>query len=112
MAAGPNVLRKVFAVPLEFRDRTVCALVVEIVRRGEERRRDLLKQAKAEGEQCRVSIRSIRRESNEYLKKMVKDGLPEDLAKDAEAKVQTLTDSFTAKADKHLEVKEKEIFTV
>jgi len=78
----------------------------------EERRRDLLKQAKAEGEQCRVSIRSIRREANEYIKKMMKEGLPEDLAKDAETKVQILTDSYTAKADKHLEIKEKEIFTV
>jgi len=78
----------------------------------EERRRDLVKKAKAEGEHCKVGIRNLRRDANEQAKKAVKDGLPEDLAKDCEAKVQVLTDSYIAKADKHLEVKEKEIMTV
>lgn len=78
----------------------------------EERRKDLVKQAKAELEHAKVSIRNIRRDSNEAIKKLQKEGLAEDLAKDAEAKIQTLTDQYSAKADKHIEIKEKEIMTV
>lgn len=78
----------------------------------EERRRDLVKQAKGELEHAKVSIRNIRRDANEAIKKLQKDGLAEDLAKDAEAKIQQLTDQYSAKADKHLELKEKEIMTV
>ncbi len=78
----------------------------------EERRISLVKQSKAEAENCKVSIRNIRRDANEGIKKLVKDGLAEDLAKDAEAKIQQLTDSHIIKADKHLEAKEKEIMTV
>jgi len=78
----------------------------------EERRKDLVKKAKAEAENAKVSLRTIRKEANESLKKLQKAGTPEDEVKDAEAKVQTLTDSFVLKCDKHLEVKEKEIMTV
>ncbi|MEX1189446.1 MAG: ribosome recycling factor [Bacteroidia bacterium] len=78
----------------------------------EERRVGLVKQSKVEAENCKVSVRNIRRDANEAIKKLVKDGLAEDLAKDAEAKVQNLTDTFIQKADKHLENKEKEIMTV
>lgn len=78
----------------------------------EERRRDLVKQAKGELEHAKVSIRNIRRDANEAIKKLQKDGLAEDLAKDAEAKIQQFTDQYSAKADKHLELKEKEIMTV
>jgi ribosome recycling factor len=78
----------------------------------EERRRDLVKQSKAESEHAKVGIRSIRRESNESIKKLQKDGLPEDMAKDGENKVQQMTDSFIAKVDEKLERKEKEIMTV
>lgn len=78
----------------------------------EERRRDLVKQAKGELEHAKVSIRSIRRDANEAIKKLQKDGLAEDLAKDAEVKIQQFTDQYAAKADKHLELKEKEIMTV
>lgn len=78
----------------------------------EERRKDLVKQSKGEAENCRVSLRTIRRESNEKVKKMQKDGLPEDSAKKAETDIQQLTNEFTAKVDKHLEVKEKEIMVV
>jgi len=78
----------------------------------EERRRDLAKNAKGEAENAKVSIRNIRRDSNEALRKMVKDGLAEDLAKDAETKVQQITDTYIVKTDKLLEVKEKEIMTV
>jgi len=78
----------------------------------EERRLNLVKQSKAEAENCKVSIRNIRRDANEGIKKLIKDGLAEDLAKDAETKIQHLTDAHIVKADKHLETKEKEIMTV
>lgn len=78
----------------------------------EERRKDLVKQSKHEAENCRVSLRTVRRDANEKVKKMQKDGLPEDTAKKAEADIQNLTNDFTAKIEKHLEVKEKEIMTV
>lgn len=78
----------------------------------EERRISLVKQSKTEAENCKVSIRTIRRDANEAIKKMQKDGLAEDLAKDAEVRIQQLTDSYILKADKHLEIKEKEIMTV
>jgi ribosome recycling factor len=78
----------------------------------EERRKELVKQTKVEAENCRVSLRSARREGNETIKKMLKDGLPEDVAKDGEEEIQTILNDFSAKVDKHLELKEKEIMTV
>lgn len=78
----------------------------------EERRRELVKQIKNMAEQARVSIRNARRETIEEFKKMKKDGLPEDLEKDAESKTQELTDKYTSKVDKLLESKEKDIMTV
>lgn len=78
----------------------------------EERRKDLVKKTKAEGENGRITIRNLRRDANEHVKKEVKKGLPEDVLKDAETKIQNLTDSFISKVDKHLEFKEKEIMTV
>jgi ribosome recycling factor len=78
----------------------------------EERRKDLVKKTRAEGEHCKVSIRNIRRESMEAVKKEGKNGVPEDLTKEAEHKIQQLVDAYTLKVDKHLEIKEKEIMTV
>lgn len=78
----------------------------------EERRIGLVKQAKSVTDNCKVSIRNCRRDSNEDIKKMVKEGLAEDASKDAEAKIQVLTDSFIARIDGRFEVKEKEILTV
>lgn len=78
----------------------------------EERRRDLVKKAKSEAETAKVSMRSIRKEANEELKKLQKNGTPEDEVKEGENKVQLLTDSYVVKCDKHLEIKEKEIMTV
>jgi ribosome recycling factor len=78
----------------------------------EERRRELVKKTKGEGENGKVSIRNIRRDANESIKKLQKDGLPEDVAKDAEAKIQQLTDKFIARVDEVLAGKEKEIMTV
>jgi ribosome recycling factor len=78
----------------------------------EERRKDLVKKAKAEGENAKVGLRSARKEANEEIKKLQKDGLAEDEAKTAEEKIQKITDEYGAKVDKHLEAKEKEIMTV
>lgn len=78
----------------------------------EERRRELVKKTKGEGENGKVSIRNIRRDANESIKKLQKDGLPEDAAKDAETKIQQLTDKFIARVDEVLAGKEKEIMTV
>ena len=79
---------------------------------SEERRKDLVKRARGEGEVTKVSVRNLRRDANENIKKALKSGLPEDLAKDAEQKTQHMTDSYIQKVDKHLDVKEKEIMTV
>ncbi len=78
----------------------------------EERRKELTKTAKSLGEDAKVGIRSARKEGMESVKKLQKGGLPEDAAKDAEGKIQTLTDSHVLKVDKHIEQKEKEILTV
>ena len=78
----------------------------------EERRRDLVKQSKGEAENARVSIRNARRDAIEQVKKMVKNGLPEDMAKDAEIDAQKLTDEFGKHVDEQLARKEKDIMTI
>lgn len=78
----------------------------------EERRKDLTKAAKSLGEDAKVGIRNIRKEAMEQIKKLQKDGLPEDEAKSGETQIQTLTDTHVGKVDKHIEQKEKEIMTV
>jgi ribosome recycling factor len=78
----------------------------------EERRKELVKRAYGEGEQAKVSVRSIRRESIEQVKKLQKDGLSEDLAKDTETRIQGITDKFIALVDQHCKDKEKDIMTV
>ena len=78
----------------------------------EERRKSLAKQVSQEGEKARVSIRSARKEANESLKKLLKDGLSEDLEKDAEAQVQEMTNKSGKKVDGLLEDKNHEILTI
>lgn len=78
----------------------------------EDRRRELVKKSRTEGESSKVSIRNTRRDAVDALKKMVKDGLPEDSEKDFEDEVQKLTDNFTKKVEELLSAKEKEIMTV
>jgi ribosome recycling factor len=78
----------------------------------EERRRELVKKCQGEGEHSKVAIRSIRRDAIENIKKLEKNGLSEDAAKDAEAEVQQVTDKFTLVVEKHLASKEKEIMSV
>ncbi|GHU99625.1 ribosome-recycling factor [Bacteroidia bacterium] len=78
----------------------------------EERRLQLVKQMKVYAENARVSLRSTRRDAVETLKKAVKDGMPEDMAKDGEDEMQKLTDKFSKKIDELIAVKEKEVMTV
>ncbi|HEV9036558.1 MAG TPA: ribosome recycling factor [Puia sp.] len=78
----------------------------------EERRREFVKRAGGEGEQSRVAIRNIRRDGIEQIKKLQKDGLSEDEAKDAEKEIQDITDKHISLVEKHLAAKEKEIMAV
>lgn len=90
----------------------------ELIRLGippltEDRRRELVKQVKADAENAKVSIRNARRDSNDLIKKSIKaDNTPEDVAKDAEAEVQKLHDRYIKKVEEIFAVKEKEIMTV
>ena len=78
----------------------------------EERRRDLVKKAKAEAENGKISIRNIRRIANETAKKLKKDGVPEDEVEKLEIDIQKLTDDYISRVDKIFDIKEKDIMTV
>ncbi len=78
----------------------------------EERRKDLVKQVKKEGEDAKISIRNARRDGNEDLKKLRKDGLSEDIEKDVEGEIQKITDQYSKVVDQHLDKKEKDILTI
>ena len=71
-----------------------------------------MKKSKAAGESAKISIRNARKDANDQLKKAQKDGMPEDVAKDAENDVQKEVDNFNKKIDTILANKEKEIMTV
>lgn len=78
----------------------------------EERRKELVKRCNAEGEHAKVAIRNIRRDGIEHIKKLQKDGLSEDICKDAEADAQATTDKYIALVEKHLTAKDKEIMAI
>lgn len=78
----------------------------------EERRKELVKRCNGEGEHAKVSIRNIRREAIEEIKRLQKEGLSEDAGKDGETEVQALTDKHIVLVEKHLAAKEKEIMVV
>ena len=78
----------------------------------EERRKELVKQSKAEAENARVSLRNARRDAVEAFKKAVKEGMPEDEGKDGETQIQKIVDKFNKLIDAAFEKKEKEIMTV
>ncbi len=78
----------------------------------EERRKELFKKASGEGEHSKVAIRNLRRDAIEHIKKLQKDGLSEDIAKDAEKSVQDITDRYILLVEKHLAAKEKEMMAV
>lgn len=87
-------------------------IIINVPPLTEERRKDLVKKAKALAEESKVGIRSARRDAMEHLKKAQKDGLPEDIEKAKEHEIQNLTDQYIGKVDKMLEAKDKEIMTV
>ena len=87
-------------------------IIISVPALTEERRRELVKQVKLETENCKVSIRNARQRANEEVKKLAKDGLSEDMARDAESSVQNLTDKFIAVIDKHFTDKEKDVMTI
>jgi len=78
----------------------------------EERRKEIVKKVKGESENAKVSIRNIRKDINEQVKKLQKDGLPEDEAKSAEQQVQKTTDTFIKKIDDLTAAKEAEVMHV
>lgn len=79
----------------------------------EERRKEMVKLVKSEGEDAKIAIRNIRRDANEHLKKLLKDkAVSEDDERRAQDEVQKLTDKFVAEVDKIMTEKEKEILTV
>ncbi len=78
----------------------------------EDRRKQLVKQTRAEGEEAKISIRNARRDAIDGLKKEMKNGLAEDAEKDAEGEVQKIHDKYVKKVEEILVAKEKEIMTV
>ncbi|MBT3621772.1 MAG: ribosome recycling factor [Flavobacteriales bacterium] len=87
-------------------------VIINVPPLTEDRRRDLVKQAKVEIENAKVSIRNIRQKSNDEMKKLGKDGLSEDDVRDAEASVQELTNTYSSKIDVVYTAKETDIMTV
>jgi ribosome recycling factor len=87
-------------------------IIISVPALTEERRRDLVKQAKAEAEDAKIGIRNARKDANTDIKKLEKEGTSEDICKTAEDDVQKLTDAFIRRIDEHLVHKEAEIMKV
>lgn len=87
-------------------------LLISVPPLTEERRRDLVKRAKAEGENAKVAIRNNRKDAMDMVKSLKDDGLPEDMQKDAEVEIQNITNSYSSSVDSALDEKEKEIMTI
>ena len=87
-------------------------IIINIPPLTEERRLELVKQAKLETENCKISIRNVRHKANDEMRKLGKEGLSKDLENDAEIDVQRITDEFITKIDEYLSTKEKEIMTI
>jgi len=87
-------------------------LIISIPMLTEERRHELVKKAKSEGEHAKVGIRNARKEGNDNVKKLKNDGLSEDMAKEGEDRIQKLTDNYIAKVESILSEKETDIMKV
>lgn len=87
-------------------------LLIAVPPLTEERRRDLAKRAKAEAENAKVAVRNNRKDALDMIKDLKKEGLSEDMEKDAEEEVQKITNTFIKQIDELLELKEKDIMTV
>jgi ribosome recycling factor len=87
-------------------------LIIQIPPLTEDRRKDLVKKAKAEGEHAKVGIRNNRKDALDMVKSLKNDGLSEDMTKDAESQIQKFTDTFIKKIDDTVDAKEKDILTI
>ncbi len=87
-------------------------IIISIPMLTEERRKELVKSAKAAGEHSKVGIRAKRKDANDFVKSLKTDGLSEDEAKSAEEKVQQLTNDYIAKVDDIVDAKEVDIMKV
>ncbi|MGV3612011.1 MAG: ribosome recycling factor [Fluviicola sp.] len=87
-------------------------LIIQIPLLTEERRRDLVKKARAEGEHAKVGIRNNRKDAIDMVKSLKADGLSEDMTKDAENEIQNITNAFIKKVDDLADAKEKDIMTI
>lgn len=88
------------------------SVIISVPPLTEERRRELVKQAKAEAEDSKVGVRNDRKSANNEIKKLEKDGLSEDVCKNAETSIQDLTDQHVKLIDELFAAKEKQIMTV
>lgn len=87
-------------------------VIINVPPLTEERRRDLVKKARAEAENAKVGIRAARKDANDEVKKLQKDGLSEDFAKAAEERIQELTNTYVKNIDDEVDRKEKDIMTI
>jgi ribosome recycling factor len=87
-------------------------LIINIPPLTEERRKEMVKKAKAEGEHAKIAIRNNRKDALDMIKDLKADGLPEDLIKVAETEIQNITNSFIKKVDDTVDLKEKDIMTI
>jgi ribosome recycling factor len=87
-------------------------LIINVPPLSEERRIELTKRARSEGEVARVSIRNARKDANDILKSAKEEGLSEDMHKTGEAQVQDITNSYTKKVEEVLDAKEKDVMTI
>jgi ribosome recycling factor len=87
-------------------------ILINVPALTEERRRDLVKKAKAEGEHAKVAIRNNRKDAMDMMKDLKNDGLAEDIVKVGEAKIQDVTNSYVASIDSLIEIKEVDIMKV
>lgn len=87
-------------------------IIISVPTLTEERRIDLVKKVKSEGENAKVSIRNNRKEGNDEAKRLGNDGLSEDGVKTLEDEIQTLTDAYVKKVDELVDIKEKDIMTI
>lgn len=87
-------------------------ILINVPALTEERRKELVKKAKSEGEHAKVGIRNNRKDALDFVKELKSDGLSEDFVKDAETHIQSITDTYVKKVDDQLDLKEKDIMTI
>ena len=87
-------------------------LIINVPPLTEERRIELSKRARSEGEAARVSIRNARKDANDLLRAAKEEGLSEDMQKTGESQIQDLTNAYTKKVEDILAAKEADIMTI